>query len=232
MNNGHAVSAVLYKTLPYDSVKDFQPAAMVATMPLVFVASPTLGAKDIKGLVALAREKPGAINFASVGIGSTQHFAGELLRQIAGIDIVHIPYRGTPNAVAAVRSGEVQLLVETTAPVLGQIQAGDLNALAVTAKTRFAGLPETPTIAEGGFPDYDVTTWYALAFPAKTPAPIVARANEAVRGALRLDAVRRQMANAAFVPADAGDPEALRAHLEAEIAKWRAVMQKANIEQQ
>jgi tripartite-type tricarboxylate transporter receptor subunit TctC len=232
MNNGHAVSAVLYKTLPFDSAKDFRPSAMVATMPLVIVAAPSFEAADVAGLIRLAKEKPGKIDFASVGIGSTQHFAGELLQQLAGIRLMHIPYRGTPAAVAAVRSGEVPLLVEVASPVMGQIRAGEVKALALTSKKRFDALPQTRTVAEQALPDYDVTTWYALAFPAKTPDRIVARMNEAVRTALRQETIRKQVENASFIPAEAGTPEALAAHVEGEIAKWRGVMQKAGIEQQ
>jgi tripartite-type tricarboxylate transporter receptor subunit TctC len=232
MNNGHAVSAVLYKKLPFDPVADFAPVAMVATMPLVFVASRGLGVKNLRDLVELAKRQPGRINFASVGIGSTQHFAAELLRQMTGVEIVHVPYRGTPAAIAAVRGGEVQLLAEVAAPVIGQIEAGELNALAVTSKARFEKLPQTPTMAEAGFPDYDVTTWYALTYPARTPAPVVARMGDAVRAALARPALREQIERAAFLPSDGGSPEALGAHLRGEIAKWRGVREKAGIEQQ
>jgi tripartite-type tricarboxylate transporter receptor subunit TctC len=231
MNNAHAVSAVLYKALPFHAVRDFAPVGMVATMPLVFITRPGL-VSDLAGLVALARANPGALNYATVGIGSTQHFAGELFRQIARIDIVHIPYKGTPNAMAAVYAGEVHLLVETLAPVIGPAHSGELAALAITTKTRLARLPEVPTMAEAGFADYDLTTWYALAFPARTAPAIVAQMNAALRKVLADPAVAKLLANAAFVPADPGTPEALGAHLEAEIQRWSNVMQRAGIERQ
>lgn len=231
MNNGHAVSASLYKTLPYDSEKDFAPVSLVATMPLVIVANTTFAAKDAKGLIDQAKAQPGKIKFASVGVGSTQHFAGEVFRALAGVDIRHVPYRGTPAAIAAVRGGEIELLVEVAAPVVGQIRGGELKALAVTSATRFPGLPDVPTVAESGLKGYDVTTWYGLAFPAGTPAAIVAKMNAAVKTALDREAVRKQVSDASFLPA-ISTPQAFTAHLGSEIKRWAKVMQDAGVQQQ
>jgi tripartite-type tricarboxylate transporter receptor subunit TctC len=231
LNNGHAVSAAMYKSLPYDAAADFQPVTMIATMPLVVVAGPKAPYNDLQALIAAARQNPGKLNFASVGVGSTQQFAGELLLQSAGANLVHVPYKGTPNAIAAMQSGEAHLLVEVAASVLGQVRGGALKALAVTSAQRFPMLPETPTVAEAGIAGYEVTTWYALAFPAKTASAIVTRVNGAVRNALQRDDVRKQLANAAFVP-EPSTPEALGAHLRTEIARWSAVREKAGIQQQ
>lgn len=231
MNNGHAVSAAIYRKLPFDSVKDFAPISTLCAQPLVVVAGKRFPAGDIAGLVAMAKAQPGKLNYASVGIGSTQHFAGELLRQVSGIDIVHVPYKGTPNAVAAVLSGEVDLLVEVASPLLGHIRAGELKPLAVTSPQRYEGLPQTPTALESGVAGYDVTTWYGLAFPAGTPAAIVDKMNQAVRRVLANETVKKQALASACLPG-ASTPQALTRHVEAEIARWSTVMQKAGIAQQ
>jgi len=228
LNNGHAVSAVMINPLPYDPVADFEPVSMVATMPLFILAGPRAGFGSLQGLIEVARLNPGRLNLASVGIGSTQHFAAELFFETAGIKLVHVPYKGTPNAIAATISNETQLLVEVAAPVIGQIRGGALNALAVTSGTRFPGLPDVPTAAEAGLPGYDVTTWYALVFPAKTPAAIVERTRAALRTALARGDVRKLMLNAAFL-ANESTPGELAAHIKSEIARWGAVREKAGI---
>ena len=228
LNNGHAVSAAMIRALPYDPVADFEPVSMVATMPLVILAGPRAGFGSLQGLIEVARLNPDKLNLASVGIGSTQHFAAELVFSSAGIRLVHVPYKGTPNAVAATISNETQLLVETLGPVIGQIKGQALQALAVTSATRFPGLPNVPTAAEAGLPGYDVTTWYALVFPAKTPAAIVEKTRAALRTALAREDVRKLMFNAAFLPGES-TPEQLAAHMRSEIARWGSVRDKAGI---
>jgi tripartite-type tricarboxylate transporter receptor subunit TctC len=228
LNNGFAVSAVMYRALSYDPQADFQPVSMVATMPLVVLTGAKSGFADLKGLVEASKASPGKLNFASVGIGSTQHFAGELLFQMAGLRLLHVPYKGTPNAIAAVQTNEAQLLVEVAASVLGQVRGGALKALGVTSVAPFPGLPEVPTMRQAGLADYDVTTWYALAFPARTPPAVVEKTNRTLRAVLARDEVRKLLANAAFVP-EPSTPEALQAHLKAEIARWAAVRDKSGI---
>jgi tripartite-type tricarboxylate transporter receptor subunit TctC len=231
MNNGHAVSASLYKSLPYDSQKDFAPVSLVATMPLVIVAGKDVPAKDAKELAALAKKQPGKIRFASVGVGSTQHFAGLVFRASSGSDLRHIPYRGTPAAIAAVRSNEVELLFEVAAPVIGQIKGGELKALAVTSAKRFPALPNTPTVAEAGFKGYDVTTWYGLAFPAGTPDAIIKKMNAAIQAVLAKPQVRKQVEDAYFLP-ETSTPAAFNDHLGSEIRRWGKVMKDGEIPQQ
>lgn len=228
LNNGHVVSALMINPLPYDPVADFEPVSMVATMPLVILAGPRAGFGSLQGLIDVAKHNPGKLNLASVGIGSTQHFAAELLFSTAGISLVHVPYKGTPNAVAATIANETQLVLETLGPVIGQIRGGALNALAVTSGTRFPGLPDVPTVAEAGLPGYDVTTWYALVFPAKTPAAIVEKTRAALRTALAREDVQKQMQSAAFLPSQS-TPAELAAHLKSEIARWGAVRDNAGI---
>jgi tripartite-type tricarboxylate transporter receptor subunit TctC len=228
LNNGHAVSAVMISPLPYDPVADFQAVSMVATMPLVILAGPRAGFGNLRGLIDVAKHNPGKLNLASVGIGSTQHFAAELFFQTAGIKLVHVPYKGTPNAIAATIANETQLIVEVAAPVVGQIKGGALQALAVTSASRFPGLPDVPTVAEAGLAGYDVTTWYALVFPAKTPAAVVEKARAALAAALAREDVQKQMHNAAFLPS-LSTPAELAAHMKSEISRWGAVRDKAGI---
>jgi len=232
MNSGHTVSAAIYRNLPFDPVADFQPVGMIATMPLIIVSAPNFAGSSLRDLIATAKARPGAVNYGSVSVGSTQHFAGALFRELAGLDLVHVPYRDTPGAINALRGGEVQVLVEVAAPVLGQIRSGDLKALAITSAARFPILSDLPTVAEAGLAGYDVTTWYALALPAKTPAPIVAKLNAALKTALGRDTLRAQLTQAAYVVSDGGDPAALGAHLASEVQRWRRIRESTNIPQQ
>jgi tripartite-type tricarboxylate transporter receptor subunit TctC len=230
-NNGHAITAAMYKALPFDAVKDFAPVGLVATTALTIAARPDLPVKDMKELVAMAKANPGQIKFASVGLGSTQHFAGELLKQTAGIDLKHIPYRGTPAAIQAVRSKEVDLVFELVQPLMGQIRSGDLKALAMTSPTRYPAMPDLVTAAESGVPGYDVTSWYGLVFPAGTSPAIIEKTNKALRDVLARENVRKQIQDTGAI-ASVSSPAEYGKHVEAEIAKWKSVRERAGIEQQ
>ena len=205
--------------------------SLVATAGLIVVANKNYPVKDLKELVAKAKAEPGKIDFATVGVGSTQHFSAELLRQRTGTDIKHIPYRGTPAAMTAVVAGEIPLLFELVQPVLGQVRAGELKALAVTSTERWPALPDVPTAREQGVTDYDVTSWYGLVFPAGTPAPIVAKTNEALKKVLAMSDVRDKIA-AAGALVKGSTPDELGKHIQDEIAKWRQVRDKAGIQPQ
>lgn len=230
MNNAHGVSAALYKSLPFDSVNDFAFVSLTGTAGLVLVTSPSFPANDVKGLIAAAKAAPGKYNFASVGVGTTQHFSGELFRQMAGIDVKHIPYRSTPAAITGLLAGEVHFTFELVQPVLGQVRAGALHALAVTSAQRHPALPELPTVGESGLPGFVVTSWYGLAFPAGTPRPIVDKMNQALHTVLARPEVRKQLVDVGAEPATS-TPEEMRQHVVNEIAKWSAVRDKAGIEQ-
>ncbi len=230
MNNAHGVSAALYKSLPFDSVEDFAFVSLTGTAGLVLVTSPEFPASDVKGLIAAAKAAPGKYNFASVGVGTTQHFSGELFRQLAGIDVKHIPYRGTPAAITGLLAGEVHFTFELVQPVLGQVRAGALKALAVTSAQRHPALPALPTVAESGLPSFVVTSWYGFAFPAGTPRPIVDKMNRALHTVLARADVRKQLVDVG-AEAASSTPEELRQHVVNEIAKWSAVREKAGIEQ-
>jgi tripartite-type tricarboxylate transporter receptor subunit TctC len=229
MNNGHAVSAVINRELPYDAVEDFDTVSMVATMPLIVVANRDFEADNVEELIDLAREDPAAVDFASVGVGSSQHFAGALLFQMADVEATHIPYEGTPAAIAAVLAGETPVLVEVLATVLGQIQACELKAIANTSREAHPAIPDVPSVSET-LPEYDVATWYGLAFPAGTPHEIIDRMNEAVQEVLARDEVRQQAIEAAFQVQDSS-PQELEEFLRGEIAKWEEVRERAGIPQ-
>lgn len=226
---GHTVSAVMLKSIRYDAVKDFAPVALVADSAFVVVARKDFPANDIKGLVALAKASPGKLNFASVGLGSTQHFSGELLRQMAGIDVKHIPYRGTPAVVTALRAQEVDYAVELVHAVAGQVQAGELKLLAVGTPSRWPTIPDVPTVAESGLPGYSVVGWYGWVYPAGTPQTIVDKTNAALKDVLARPDIREKLAKSGAVvhlttPAEFGK------HMADEVAKWRSVRDKAGLE--
>jgi len=230
LSAGHTVSAAMFKSLPYDSVKDFAPVAMVADSAFVIVARKDFPADDVQGLIALAKKNPGKLNFASVGVGSTQHFAGELLHQMAGMQVQHVPYRGTPAVVTGLLAKDVDYTVELVQTVIGQVQAGELKILAVGANERWPALPNVPTVAESGVPGYAVATWYGMVYPAGTPQAIVDKTSAALKDILARPAIQEQLAKigarARYLP-----PQQFGAHLDQEVATWKAVREKAGIEQ-
>src|SRR5262245_33398168 len=231
MSNAHAVSAAMYKTLRYDPIADFQMVSMVGTAGLVMVTAPDFPAKDLKGVIAHAKANPGKLNFGSPGVGTTQHFAAEYMKQLAGVDMQHVPYRSTPAAITGLIANEVQVVIELIQTVQGQFQSGALRAIAVTSPQRFPTVPDIPTFAESGLPGYDVTSWYGLSFPASTPGQIVTRTNKALQQILATDNVRAQILKVGAL-VRSSTPEELKTHIADEIVKWKAVREKAGIEQQ
>jgi tripartite-type tricarboxylate transporter receptor subunit TctC len=231
MSNAHVVSPAMYKSLRYDSVKDFQMVSMVGTAGLMLVTAPNFPAKNLKELIAYTKANPGKLNFGSPGVGTTQHFATEFMKQQAGLAIQHVPYKSTPATLTALLAGEVQMVIELIQTVQGQIQAGKLRAMGVTSAQRFPTVPNIPTLAESGLPGYDVTSWYGLAFPAGTPAPIVEKTNKAMRDLLATETVRMQIAKVGAL-VRSSTPDELRKHIVSEIDRWKAVREKAGIQQQ
>ncbi|UYN99796.1 MAG: tripartite tricarboxylate transporter substrate binding protein [Devosia sp.] len=230
MANGHTVAGAMYASLPYDPVSDFQGISEVASMPLVVIARPDFEASTLEELIALSKERPGELNFASVGVGSSQHFAGELLAETAGIDMMHIPYQNTPEALAAVLSGEVDMLVEVLAPMLGQITSGDIKAIVATSAERHPKIPEVATVAEGGFADFDVSTWYGIAVPAGTDAALVGEINAAVAEALKDEALIQQLGESGYI-VQSSDPADFTAKIGSEVERWQQVRVNAGIDQ-
>ena len=231
MSNAHVIAPAMNKSLRYDSVNDFQMVSMVGTAGLMLVTAPDFPAKDAKGLIAHARKNPGKLNFGSPGVGTTQHFSSEFLKQMAGLDILHVPYKSTPATLTGLIAGETQMVIELIQTVQGQVQAGKLRAIGVTSPQRFPTVPDIPTLAETGLPGFDVTSWYGLAFPAGTPAPIVDKTNKAMRELLATDVVRAQIVKVGALPRSS-TPEELHKHIASEIDRWKAVREKAKIEQQ
>jgi tripartite-type tricarboxylate transporter receptor subunit TctC len=231
MSNAHAISAVMYKTLRYDPVNDFEMVSMVATAGLALVTRPDFPAKDLAGTVAAIKASPGKFNFGSAGAGTTQQFSGELMKQLAGLDMRHVPYRSTPAVLAGLLSGDVEMVFELIQTIQGQVGTGALKAIAVTSPQRNPVLPNVPTFAESGMPGYDVTSWYGVALPAGTPPAIVQKMNKAMVDVLAREAVRDQILKLG-AQVRSSTPAELKTHIAGEVAKWKAVREKAGIEQQ
>jgi tripartite-type tricarboxylate transporter receptor subunit TctC len=189
----HAVNPSLYANLPYDSAKAFQPISLLVRFPNVLVVNPQFPAKDVKELIALAKAKPGSVAFASSGSGSAQHLAGELFRQQAGVDMTHVPYKGGGPALNDVIGGQVPVFFGNMASSLPHVKGGKLRALAITGSKRSDALPDAPTVAEAGLPGYEVYEWNAIFAPAGTPAPVIAKLNEAITKALHAPDVRERI---------------------------------------
>jgi tripartite-type tricarboxylate transporter receptor subunit TctC len=231
LSNAHAVAGALYKKLPFDPVKDFQMVSQIGTVPLLLVTAPNFPPKDVKELLATFRKEPGKYNFASVGVGTTQHFAGELFRVLSGVDVKHIPFKTTPNVITSMLQNDVQMTFELLPAVRGQVEGGQLRALAVTSTTRNPAMLNVPTLAESGVPGYDVTSWYGFATPAGTPPAVVERFTKAVHQVLAREDVQKAIAKTGIVVKTSSNEELTR-HVTAEVAKWRDLMKKAGIEQQ
>ncbi|MDT3683974.1 MAG: tripartite tricarboxylate transporter substrate binding protein [Pseudorhodoplanes sp.] len=231
LSNAHAVAGALYKKLPYDSVKDFQMISQIGTVPLLLVTAPNFAPKDVKELLAVFTKEPGKYNYgAAGGIGTTQHFAGELFRVMANVDVKHIPYKTTPAVITSMLQNDVQMTFELLPAVRGQVASGQLKALAVTSPLRNPALPDVPTLAEAGVPGYNVTSWYGFAMPAGTPKSVVDRFTKAVHQTLAKDAVKQAIAKTGIVVQTSSNDE-LAKHVASEVAKWSDLMKKAGIEQ-
>jgi tripartite-type tricarboxylate transporter receptor subunit TctC len=224
-----AVAPFLVAKLPYDPLRDLAPITMAVVFANVLVVDPTLPIKDLSGFVKVAREKPGAISYGSSGIGGAGHLAGELLKQMAGIDIVHVPYKGGGPAMQGMLGGQVQAIFATPVSAGGQIKAGKIRAIATTGATRSIHLPEVPTVAESGYPGYEALNWYAYLAPAATPRPIIERLNAELVRALKAPDVREQLDRQGVEP-QPGTPEELRKYMERELATWGRVVKEAKIE--
>jgi len=224
-----AVAPFLVAKLPYDPLRDLAPITMAAVFANVLVVDPALPIKDLAGFVKVAKEKPGAISYGSSGIGGAGHLAGELLKQMAGIDIVHVPYKGGGPAMQGMLGGQVQAIFATPVSAGGQIKAGKIRAIATTGSSRSIHLPDVPTVAESGYPGYEALNWYAYLAPAATPRPIIERLNAELVRALKAPDVREQLDRQGVEP-QPGTPEALRKYMERELATWGRVVKEAKIE--
>jgi tripartite-type tricarboxylate transporter receptor subunit TctC len=190
-----AASAAIYPKLPYDPIKDFTPVSQIALAPIVVVVAPSLGVKSVRDLVALAKQKPGQITFGSAGVGSSTHFAGEQLKLAAGVNVVHVPYKGPPEALVDTMTGRIQYAVAPLVPALSFIKDGKLLALGVTTARRSLVLPDVPTIAEAGVPNYEYEDWWGAFAPAQVPPAAIDKLNREMARILRLPDVNKQMLN-------------------------------------
>ena len=226
--NGPLSITPLLQKLPYDVQKDLAPVIITTSQPNVLAVNAQLPAKDVKELVAYAKANPGKVNYASVGPGSSSHLNGELLKSLAGIDIVHIPFNGSPPAVTSTVQGETQMLFAVMQPLQPQIQASKLRALAVTSAKRFPLLPDLPTIAESGYPKFESLAWNGVLVPAGTPKPVIARLNAEINAILKMPDVQQKMSAAGF-DLIGGTPEDFGALIKAESDKWAPVIKSAGI---
>jgi tripartite-type tricarboxylate transporter receptor subunit TctC len=232
MTAGQIIAAVMQKSLPYDTLTAFDSLGQVAIASLVIVTRPDFSANDISGLITLAKANPGRITFGSPGFGATQHLAGELLRQKAGIAVMHVPFRSSPEAISAVLSKQVDIGIDTISAALGQIQSGRLKALAVTGKQRFPALPNVPAVIESGaIENYDVTTWYGFFVPHGTPPEVIAKLNKTLMQAIVQDSVRERLSKAGVV-VQGSSPEAFARFMADEYDRWNKVREAAGIERQ
>jgi tripartite-type tricarboxylate transporter receptor subunit TctC len=198
-SSGHSISGVLHKNLSFDPIKDFTAVTQVTTVPMALIVSPDLPARNVKEFIDLAGAKPGSLNFSSAGTASTSYLAGELFKQTAKINIVHIPYKGGPEAMTAVIRGDAQLYLSSVNLALELIQAGRVRALAVTTTSRVAPLPDTPTAAESGLPDYFYDSWFGVLAPANTPGPIVQKLSHDIARVLQLPDVQDRLTKLGMV---------------------------------
>lgn len=221
------VNPSLYK-LPYSVTKDLQPVTLLATAQYILVTHPSIAASTLKDFIALAKQKPGSLNYASAGVGSPLHLAAELFKKRAGIDMVHLAYKGGGPAAAAVLGGEAQVLFASVASSIPQIKAGRLKAFATTGTKRSKVAPELPTIAESGFPGFDVSSWYALLVPTGTSPVIVNRIRGAAIKAVELPDVQEAMSRQGL-DVETSTPQELAAKIKAETAVWAGVIKEAGI---
>ena len=227
-NSTHGSNPALYSKLPYDAIKDFTPIIYVAATPYVLSVHPSMPVKSLKELIAFAKARPGQINYASAGNGSTHHFSGELLKALAGIDIVHVPYKGSTPALGALVAGEVSMMFSNVADTQPLIKANRIRSIAVTADKRTPAMPEVPTMAEAGLKDFRVFSWFGLMAPADTPAAIITRLNaETVKVLLRPDV--KAALNAQGLEVISGTPEQFGNHIKTEIARMTKIAQSAGI---
>jgi tripartite-type tricarboxylate transporter receptor subunit TctC len=221
-----ATNAALYGKLPFDPVRDFAPVGLVATQPNILVVNPAVPAHSVAELMALAKAKPGQLNFASSGAGAAAHLAGQLFKTAAGIDIVHVPYKGAQPALTDLMGGQVQMMFATSASALPYIRGGRLRALAVTSPRRMAELPAIPTMMEAGLPGFEAVSWHGIVVPAGTPASVIERIHLDLEAALATPEIRNEFRILGAEPAP-GSPQAFADYIKVETPKWSKVVKES-----
>lgn len=223
-----AISPSLFPKLGYDPLRDFAPISLIATGPNVLVVNPSLPVKNVKELIALARRQPGEMNYASVGPGSIQHLAAESFNLLAGVKTVHVPYKGSSPAGLDLMGGQVAFMFDSTPPIASFLKAGRMRALAVTSARRSALLPDVPTVAESGLPDFDFSTWWGLMAPAGTPRPVIDRLNAELGKSLQHPDARERILGVGAEPKHT-TPEEFGALIRSELARWAKVIKAAGV---
>lgn len=225
---GHAVNPFMYASLPYNTQQDFVPVGVVATVPSLVVTGPALKGRSLQDLLQMAKERPGTMQFASSGLGSTSHVSAALIESMAGIEMLHVPYRGAAPALQDVMADRVSLSVDIITSSLALVQSGRLNAVAITSKSRSSILPDVPTVAEAGIPGFEFGSWYMLLAPANTPRPALEQLNAALIQ-VAADPVFRQRVESTGGEVQAMTLDQSRAFLEAEFERWAKVVRERNI---
>jgi tripartite-type tricarboxylate transporter receptor subunit TctC len=224
----NAIAPALMADIAYDATRDFIPIVLVGTSPNVLVVNPSLPARNVKELVALAKSRAGKVTYASSGPGSLQHIAAELFSASAGVEIVHVPYKGSSQAIVDLLSGQVDLNFDSIPAAIQHVKAGKLRALAVTSATRASGLPDVPTIAESGYPEYDLNTWWGLFAPAGTPAAVIAKIHADTVAALQNAEVKERFAGVS-VDVGGGSSQQFAQLVARDIAKYRVLVKQLRI---
>ncbi len=231
MSNGNAVSASLFKSLPYDTLADFAPVSTLGFFDIAVVVNADSKINSMKELLAYAKANPGKLNIGTINVGSTQHLSAELFKAMAGVDAVTVPFKGSPAVVTALRGNDVQVAFDMLAPIMPQAKGGAVKILAVTSDQRFPGLPDVPTVAESGVTGYQASSWNGIAAPAKTPRPIVDRLAKEIATVLAMPEVKERLQGLG-VTARASTPDQMRQLLASDVEKWRKVIETAKIEKQ
>lgn len=226
--NTHGINSAVFRSLPYDPVRDFAPITVVASTPNVLMVNPALGVSDLAGLLKMAKEQPGKIDFGSTSLGGSPHMSGELLKTMAGVNLNHVPYRGGGPMLNDLIAGHIKVGFDNLPSAIGQIRGGTVKALAVTTAQRFPSLPDVPTIAESGVPGYEVSAWFGLLAPAKTPPPIVEKLQREIAGILTEPEMKTKLLELGGVPGGMS-PTAFGEIVRKEVAKWPEVVAKTGV---
>lgn len=221
----HAVNPALHKKLGFDPIKDFVPVSLVVSSPQLVAVHPSVPAKSVKEFIALAKAKPGQLNYASAGTGTSPHLTFELFKSMAGIDVAHVPYKGTGPAITDLVGGQVHAMITGVVALMPHIKANRLRGLGVTSAKRVDALPDLPTVAESGVPGFDVSSWFGVFLPAGTPRAIVAKMNQEIRRMLENPEVRKRLTNQGADPASSS-PEEFAAYISSEMRRWGDVVRK------
>jgi tripartite-type tricarboxylate transporter receptor subunit TctC len=230
-SSGLALNVAAFKKLPYDPIKDFAPISLAFYTPLYLMINPELPVHSVRDLIAYAKAKPGSLSFASLGHGSSLHLAGEMFKNLAGIQILHVPYKGTTTALPDLMSGRVSMMFDGGA-FLPQVQAGKVRLLAVTSTKRLDSLPDVPTMAEAGVPGYEVVFWFGVVAPAGTPRPVVDRLSKEVNEIVRMPSFKERLSGFGNIQLASNTPDAFSELIRNDIRAWSKVLKDAGVEPQ